>query len=141
MNKSWIVVADRTVTRIFERVGRRDELRLKQQFDHPEGRLKTGELMADKGGRADSSTRAGGHALSTETSPREHELSRYIDSVADHLNRSYHCGEYQQLCIIAPPHVLGLMRSKLQPVVTRSVTDEIPKDLSELSDKQILEYL
>ena len=52
MTTTWILVAHRGGGRLFENSGPGTGLRLIQTIDHPQGRLKSGEINSDKPGRA-----------------------------------------------------------------------------------------
>ena len=55
---------------------------------------------------------------------------RFADDLADLLYVHAHRGHFEQLVIVAPPQVLGELRTKLKPEVSQRVVAEIAKTLT-----------
>jgi len=61
-----------------------------------------------------------------EAPPAEAAEKRFLESVAERINRSAAGGEFERLVLIAPPRALGVLRQALKPAVARriEVTDD-----------------
>jgi protein required for attachment to host cells len=61
-----------------------------------------------------------------------HQLAedRFAHELSSALYRLAHADAYQQLVIVAPPKVLGVLRESLHPEVRKRIVAEIHKDLT-----------
>jgi protein required for attachment to host cells len=61
-----------------------------------------------------------------EAPPAEAAEKRFLDGVAERINRSAAAGEFERLVLMAPPRALGVLRQALKPAVARriDVTDD-----------------
>lgn len=61
-----------------------------------------------------------------EAPPAETAEKRFLEGVAEQINRSAAAGEFEHLVLIAPPRALGVLRHALKPAVARriEVTDD-----------------
>ena len=75
------------------------------------------------------SATSGGHAYS-DTDWHQLEKDRFADDLSDILYRQAHKGNFAHLVIVAPPQVLGEMRSKMHQEVTNRIVAEIDKTLT-----------
>jgi protein required for attachment to host cells len=141
---TWVVVADASRARILEIPRRRRrELRELQDFVNPAARAHSRDLLADahgryypKGGRGQPA-----HAAEPGTDPVGHEVELFAKRVADVLEKARIELRYGELCLIAPPQFLGLLRENLSKETLKLVRKEIPKDLSRLDAAEIRAYV
>jgi protein required for attachment to host cells len=61
-----------------------------------------------------------------------HQLAedRFAHQISAELYRLAHANRFEQLIVVAPPKVIGNLRSSLHQAVTRRIVAEIPKDLT-----------
>ncbi|MFN3515301.1 MAG: host attachment protein [Phenylobacterium sp.] len=61
-----------------------------------------------------------------EAPPAEAAEKRFLEEVAERINRSAAAGEFERLVLMAPPRALGVLRQALKPTVVRriEVTDD-----------------
>lgn len=61
-----------------------------------------------------------------EAPPAEAAEKRFLEGVAERINRSAAAGEFERLVLMAPPRALGVLRQALKPAVLRriEVTDD-----------------
>lgn len=61
-----------------------------------------------------------------EAPPAEAAEKRFLEGVAERINRSAAGGEFEHLVLMAPPRALGVLRQALKPAVLRriDVTDD-----------------
>lgn len=65
-----------------------------------------------------------------ETDWHEQNEERFASTVADTLYQMEHAHEFHELVVVAPPKMLGDLRSKLHEEVANCVVAEVPKDLT-----------
>lgn len=131
MEKTWIVVADRSEARLFELKKR--ELHLVDTLDNPEGRHRTRE-DSDRPGRAfDSHGRR--HAFERHQTPQ-----RFAKQIADALSRARTAG-VGSFVLVAEPGFLGELRSELDAKDEAQVVASLNKDLMKHTDAQLREAL
>jgi len=126
---TWAVVADGTKALILVNEGSDAAPNMsvlsKTEFKNPATR----EQGTDKPGRR--SDGGPGHRSAMEGSDwHEFEKDRFIDEVAERLNRAVQRGLFERLIIVAPPRVLGQLRPALSAQATACVVAEIGSDLT-----------
>ncbi|HZV98668.1 MAG TPA: host attachment protein [Methylophilaceae bacterium] len=142
MQSTWIVVADSSRARIFEMQQPKGPLSEIEGFVNPAGRADEEELRTDGGGRffgkGDSFQ---GHTAEPRISPKQHENELFAHSISKRLNSGRNEHRYSRLRLIAAPRFLGLIRSKLNAALKKMVEDELPKDLSTATAREIEQYI
>jgi protein required for attachment to host cells len=141
MSATWIVVADASRARIFEKAGASKELREKETFTHPASRMHEQEITSDLPGRAFDSEGAGRHAMGAKHDPKQNEAEEFARELANHIEKARTEHRFAQLNIIAAPAMLGKLRSALSDEAKKLVTMEIDKDLTQHSIDDIQQHL
>jgi protein required for attachment to host cells len=140
MNKTWILVAHRSGARLFENVGRGKGLSLVEEIPHPEGRLKDGQINADKPGRAfDTFSRR--HSVSQEKGPSDQVTSMFAKRLGDMLDKARTQNRFTKLVLVADPHLLGELRAALNNQTTVLVTATLNKDLANVESRDLPKHL
>jgi protein required for attachment to host cells len=136
--KTWVMVADATRARLFELNGRHAPLTELQALVWPESRLKAHEIESDRPGRAFDS-RGGGqrHAMEPGIPPKQEEATRFARSLVELLQQGLDAHSFEQLCVMAPPQFLGLLRAAMGTPLQRAVTRELVKDLTHEGPERI----
>ncbi len=93
------------------------------------GRMKDAGLSAQAAQPGAGGSTASRSAFE-ETDWHRLEKARFAQELADRLYRYAHGGRFQRLVVVAPPKVLGDLRSKLHKEVADRVVAEIPKTLT-----------
>lgn len=72
-----------------------------------------------------------------------HQLAedRFAVRLADELYRMGHAHQFEHLIVVAPPKVLGILRSAFHPEVTARIVAEVPKDLTHHPEREIADLL
>lgn len=139
---TWILVAESSHGILFTKDAQSSELKKLEQFEHPEGKLRSKDLGTDQPGRLKSGVAAGKHGLSEEVSPHESEQRKFIHFLVDYLDQHFEQRDFHELMIVAPPKFLGELRKALPPKLTSAVVQELTKNYpSFLGEKQILGHL
>jgi protein required for attachment to host cells len=106
---------------------------------NPEGRMSDRELTTDAHPRFRGT--AGPGSDREETAAVEHEVEKFARRVGDYLDKARLEQRYGSLVLVAPPKFLGVLRKELSKEVGKLVAEEMPKDLSWLSAREIERYL
>jgi protein required for attachment to host cells len=138
---SYVLVANRVSASLFRRQGAHVALALVSRFEHPEGRLKSGEIDTDRPGRAFDRMGGARHALSNEESSVEHEARLFALRLAEELEHARQRNEFEELAIIAPPRMLGHLRAALSTQTRALVIGELAKDLADPDGAAVREYI
>lgn len=127
MKKHWIIVADASQARVLESMGA--ELSVVRELENAAGRARSQDLVSDEPGRIDKGGRGILSAMDPATSPHDQQAILFANRLAKMLDSAAAAGDYDRLTLVAPPHLLGLLRKAISPVVRRRVSAEIGKDL------------
>ena len=139
--KTWVVVASAARARVFEVDGRREPLQEVLDLVNPEDRLQTQALKSDKPGRAFDHMGGQRHAMGTAVDPKEQVAIRFAKLVVDRLDADRHQGRFDSLCVVAPPHFLGLLRDHMGNSLTRAVKGEVTNDLTQQDLRSVQEHV
>jgi len=112
-----------------------------ERVDHPSGRLKSGQLDADRPGRAFDRGGQGRHGLEPEESASEHDERMFAGALAEMLDKHRNAGAFDLLVLIAGPKLLGKLRAALSEPTRRLVKVELDKDLIDPTEAELREQL
>ncbi len=126
---TWVVVADgaKALILVNEGTDRMPSLRVdwKSEIDAPPSR----EINADRPGRRSD----GGPGQRSAMEPADAhriESERFVDSLADRIDRAVQSGRSERLVLVAPPRVLGRLRKSLTKATADAVAAELRHDLT-----------
>jgi protein required for attachment to host cells len=109
-----VVVADESKAEIYRRDTLSGPLQEITTFRNDAARQKTGEILADKGGRSFDSHGQGRHTLTSEkTDPKRHLAEKFARDIAAFVAADVHQGTCRGYALIAAPHFLGTLRAEL----------------------------
>jgi len=110
----WIVVADEARAIVYARENKRSPLQESFRLDNPEARVKTGDLITDRGGRSFDSRGQGRHAMAKEkTDPKTQTATVFAKQLAQRVARAMQDGRCKEYAVVAAPRFLGLLRAAL----------------------------
>lgn len=141
MTREWIVVADYGGARIFERSSKVARPALVFELEHPEGRLRTQELVSDGVGAMTTPSFDGIMGMPQGSDPHDVENERFTRQLADHLTAAVAAGKCEHLQLIVAPRMLGGLRPHLAKLKAGVVQEEMAKDLTHLPTSQLPERL
>jgi protein required for attachment to host cells len=141
MTREWIVVADFSGARIFERTSKTAKPELVFEMPHPEGRMRTQDLVSDHGGQMRVPSVDGVMGMPQGTDPHDVENERFTQKLADHLTTAVHEGKCQSLNIVVGPRLLGALRPHLAKLKKGVVASEIAKDFAHVPTSQLKDKL
>lgn len=139
--KTWVIVASAARARIFETAGRRMPLRELSDLINPEDRLHPRDLKSDKPGRAFDTLGGQRHAMQTPVEPKEQTAIRFAKQVVETLESGINEGRFDTLCLVAPPHFLGLVREHMSDALSRAIAGDVVKDLTKEEIASIEEHV
>lgn len=138
---TWILVAHRAGARLFLHTYPHPTMRVLQEVEFPQGRLKGGEILSDRPGRSYSSTTPERHAYSTETGVKQQMAKEFAGELAEILDQGRIQNQYDQLVIVAESKFLGFLLAALKPVTARNVVATLEKNLIHAPEKELPRHL
>ncbi|MHC4548841.1 MAG: host attachment protein [Planctomycetota bacterium] len=139
---TWLLVCDASRARIFGVDTRRKSIELLQEIDHPPGRARASEIVADKAGHVQQSGSGGRRAaMAPPTDPTDVEMRRFARRLGDLLEKGFDEHRYDRLFLVAPPRFLGMLREDLNASVARSVVATLDKNHAGLDVRALQERL
>lgn len=141
MIRNWYVVVHRAGARIFEQTGVSPALALVASFDHPEGRMREGELTSDRPGKIPQTMGTGFHQYSTEHSARDLIADRFVRVVTNELASLDREGKFDQFVLVANPQLLGKLREELDEGLLPKLRTTLVRDLGHVPEHGMAEHL
>src|SRR3990167_2323534 len=139
MDMIWVINLNSNSCRIYQYQKSPAQVTLVKEINHPELKLKTGDtLTTDRPGHYHTSESARG-AYSPHRDAKEIEIDNFAREVAKELDQKRHAHAYEQLIIIAAPHMHGLLFRHLHKQVKELVINNVEKDLLHLTDSEIVD--
>ena len=139
MTTTWIVAADSSRARVLQVADREEKLLEVEDLVNPEGRMNDRELTSDAHPRLRGTSGPGSDRQ--EMSAVEHKVELFAKRIGEHLEKARTDHRYDRLCLVAPPRFLGALRKELTREVQKLVAEELPKDLSWLSARELERHL
>ena len=125
-----VVVADESKAVLYARETLRGPLLERRHFENEAARLKTEDLIADRGGRAFDSHGQGRHTMTAEKSdPKQHLAEAFARQVAEFIAAEAHKGMLRGYALIAAPRFLGTLRSQLATRVSEEPYATVDKNV------------
>lgn len=156
---NWVVVVNNSKMRIFApappaprskvpetRHDSREELppsRLVEveALEHPEGRLKSQSMDADRPGRSFESAGMKRHSMTREFDPKQQAAITFAKQVAERLESARRHREMDRLMLVAAPEFLGLLRNNLTSELRSMIEEEINLDVVQMTPDEIRAHL
>lgn len=109
-----VVVADEAKAVAYTRGSLSGPLQEIRTFENEAARLKTGDILADKGGRSFDSHGQGRHTMASErTEPKRHLAEKFARDIAEYIAADVRSGKCRGYALVAAPHFLGTLRAEL----------------------------
>ena len=115
MDKHFIaVVADEAMAILYTHETRSGALTRWRALDNETARMKTSELISDRGGRSFDSQGQGRHSMgSDKDGPKEHATAAFAKRIAEDIAAEVNSGRCRGYSLIAAPRFLGELRDAL----------------------------
>lgn len=139
--RTWILLADSSHARVFlnEGVGQGVSPIAEGTFDAPV--LPTREINADKPGVSFDSVGEGRHRMQPTTDPNRQVKLAFAKRLVSFLEQANNKQKYDRLILIAPPRMLGDLRSALPAKIGNLVYGKLDKDLMHISERDLPDHL
>ncbi|MHB8236072.1 MAG: host attachment protein [Acidithiobacillus ferrivorans] len=139
---TWVLVSNAAEARLFKNEGCDTGLHLLQDWSHPDSRKHQDDLVTDAGGRVQQSFAAGARpGIEWQTSPKETEMLHFASELATYLGEARKQNAFQHLVLVASPHILGLLREKLDAPTTAMVSGTLNKDYTSAGVDELTKHL
>jgi len=127
-----VVVTDGRKALLLENAGDEAYPNLKTREVHEHADAPNRMLNSDKPGRAFQAAGSTIHSSMEQTDRHEEEEHSFVVGVMDRVHALVRDGATHGLVIVAPPHVLGLIRKIGTPAVKAATRGEVGHDLTHL---------
>jgi len=148
MDATWIVSANASRARIFSQAASSASLEEVEDMINSGARLRTAESETDRIGptsAAKSMHNTGGavpnKAYEPHQTPVEHQTELFAKNVAAFLLKGQQQGQFKQLCLVASPQFLGILRQQLDANVASAVTTELNKDYTQATPAELQAHI
>lgn len=136
----WVLNSDSNTCRLYHYCKEPKELVLLKEIQHPENKLRDIDLTSDKPGHYNSTGGAHG-AFSQKSDPKEIKIDDFSREIAKELDHGRNTQAYDELVIIALPHMTGLLFQHMNKHVKDLITHKVEKDMMHLSKQALLEFV
>lgn len=114
---------------------------LLKEINHPELKLKTGDTITTER-EGHYRTKGDTHeAYSPATDVKEVEIIRFSKEIVEELDHGRKTNLFDELVIIAQPHLNGLLHQQLNKNIKNLIINNIKKDIMCLDNKELLSFL
>ena len=139
---TWVLVADGSRARIFERTSLSGPLTELSDFTNPQGRLREGELTSDRPGVSHSSKgHRTGHPMNAEHSAGSAASNKFVRELVAELKAGLIARKFERMVLVMPHVFLGQLRSLLDHRLEKVVAASVNRDLTRESAETILDRL
>ncbi|MCW5635964.1 MAG: host attachment protein [Rubrivivax sp.] len=133
----WLLVANASRARLFERDADNGALRELEGFVHPESRMKGSELRHDRAGSAPKGVSRS--TFEPPTSPAEREEEHFAAELAGRLEAAARDNRMPGWALIASSPFLGRLRAALGSAAAARLTQHVDRDLTMLAGRELEE--
>ena len=149
MATTWIVSANASRARIFSQANAAAPLEEVDDMINEAARMRESELTeSDRVGPTSASKsmhNTGGPLPNKQYEPKqtieEQSVDRFARDIAAYLGKERQQNRFDQLCLVASPKLLGLLRNFLDPAVQGSIKMELDKDYTQLAGQELLDHI
>jgi protein required for attachment to host cells len=125
-----VVVADEYRAILYARDTMTGPLRKLRTFTNETARMKTGELLSDRGGRSFDSHGLGRHTMGSDRdAPQQQSARAFAKDIAQVVATDFHKGICRGYAVIAAPRFLGLLRPEFATAVKHEPYATVDKDV------------
>jgi protein required for attachment to host cells len=135
----WILVSDTSRAKLLSAELREDDWSLVKDFEHPEGRELSKDIVSSPPGRSHQSKVAGTQrtAMEPHTPAKEVEADRFAQLLANYLEQATAQRQFDYLVLVAPPHFLGKLHGTLGKQAAKHLRSTVDKDLAMLDAAEL----
>lgn len=136
-----VVVADEYRAIFYARDTMTGPLRKLRTFTNETARMKTGDLLSDRGGRSFDSHGKGRHTMGGDRdAPQQQSAKAFAKDIAQDIATELRTGTCRGYAVIAAPRFLGLLRQEFATAVRDAPYATVDKDVVG-QDEAVIENL
>ena len=125
-----VVVADEYRAIFYARDTLTGPLRKLRTFTNETARMKTGDLLSDRGGRSFDSHGQGRHTMGSDRDAPQQQFAKvFAKDIAQHIATELHSGSCRGYAVIAAPRFLGLLRPEFAIAAREEPYATVAKDV------------
>lgn len=137
----WVVIANTNDCKIYHFQKSPAQIRLLKELSQSENKLKARDyLTTDRPGHYHTNE-SGRGSFSPHNEPKQVEYDNFARHIAEALNAARNAQEFEELIMVAEPHMHGLIDLHLDKHVKNMITHTLQKDLLKMPEKELLSYL
>jgi protein required for attachment to host cells len=135
---TWILIADGAQAKVLEHCGPGEGLKPVDGLTFHQEHLMAREIMADRPGRSYSSKAPGTRsAMEYTTDPVAERERKFVEHVAEELEKRRLEHAFDRLIVAAAPTALGHLRAAFSKNLRETIVAELPKDLNNTPSAQL----
>ena len=136
--RTWVMIVDQHIARLFERhTGELEPIGIA----HPDPEEDTGLDNKSVGRVLSSSSRSIHHKYEPHMNESRQQRLSFAHQISDWLDQAVRENAFDRLILAATPKILGDLRKVISPPVRKRVFAEINKDLTKLNIRSLQEEL
>lgn len=134
---AWMVVADSTKARIFERGSAIGSFSEVKDLVHP---IEDKQLRGDAQRGIFAGMKGERHGMEPPKSPADNAMHSFATEVADFLRQQYNAHRFTEIVLAAPPTFLGALRAEIGDDLKKAVVHSIDKNLVTCAPEDLEKY-
>jgi protein required for attachment to host cells len=138
---TYILSANSNKATLYSKKNNENSLTEIKYFECPECKLHNTDLVSDRPGRVAQQSSKRTKGLSSSQTPKERLIEMFAKSLSEYLDKARKENQFENLIIASSPKFLGILHSKLSEETTKTIIQNINKDLSEKKGLSILQAL
>lgn len=137
----WLINVNSNQCRIYDYQKKPPEITLIKELSNPAAKRDTNsDVTTDRPGHYQ--TRGSVHgAFSPRTDPKENETTHFARDIVKELDHGRNNNLYNEVILIAPPHMMGILNQHTDTHVKKLITNSIQNDLIHLKDHELLDFI
>ncbi|MDH5720926.1 MAG: host attachment protein [Spirochaetia bacterium] len=141
MGIKWIMAANAAEAKLYKYNRIQKDLDLIEIFKNDDMRKKGRDIETDRQGSSQDSHGFAKHGYSKEKSFNDIFEETFAQNIIQTLEKHLAANEFEEIIIAMSPHFLGKFRKKISANLSKAVKQEIAKDLTHFTQKELAEYM
>jgi len=129
---TWFLIADATRARLFEFHGPKHELALLFEEDRKDLRDHEAQRDSDRPGRVHESSGNVRHAMEPHTNVEDVHREQFARELLARVHTEAAKGHFPAIVLVAPPQMLGTLRSAAPNELRQHLIGDLGKDLTKI---------
>jgi protein required for attachment to host cells len=139
--RTWFLIADGARARVMVNEGPGKGLKAAMDNEFAAPTAPSRDWVSDKPGRAAGGPGGARHTKEPRVDPHEFAKERFAAEMASMLDAAAEENAFDRLILVAPPKVLGNLRTALRNGARERIAGELAKDLTHVPPRDLLARL